>query len=63
MTEAYIYDATRTPRGKKKGGALNEITALQLATQQLEAIRDRNNLDTALVDDVIMDQIAARRQN
>lgn len=54
MTEAYIYDAVRTPRGKKKGGALHEITALQLATQQLEAIRDRNELDTALVDDVIM---------
>ena len=54
MTEAYIYDAVRTPRGKKKGGALNEITAMQLATQQLEAIRDRNELDTALIDDVIM---------
>ncbi len=54
MTDAYIYDAVRTPRGKKKGGALNEITALQLATQQLEAIRDRNDLDTALIDDVIM---------
>lgn len=54
MTEAYIYDAVRTPRGKKKGGALNEITALQLATQQLEAIRDRNDLDTGLIDDVIM---------
>ncbi|MFS2318605.1 acetyl-CoA C-acetyltransferase [Maricaulis sp. D1M11] len=54
MTEAYIYDAVRTPRGKKKGGALNEITALQLATQQLEAVRDRNDLDTGLVDDVIM---------
>ena len=54
MTEAYIYDAVRTPRGKKKNGALNAITALQLATQQLQAIRDRNGLDTSLVDDVIM---------
>ncbi|WP_417477731.1 acetyl-CoA C-acetyltransferase [Maricaulis sp.] len=54
MTEAYIYDAVRTPRGKKKNGALNAITSLQLATQQLQAIRDRNGLDTALVDDVIM---------
>lgn len=54
MTEAYIYDAVRTPRGKKKNGALNEITAISLATQQLEAIRDRNELDTALIDDVIM---------
>ncbi len=54
MTEAYIYDAVRTPRGKKKNGALNAVTALQLATQQLQAIRDRNGLDTGLVDDVIM---------
>ncbi|WP_440959152.1 acetyl-CoA C-acetyltransferase [Oceanicaulis sp. LC35] len=55
MTEAYIYDATRTPRGKgKKNGTLHEVTALQLATQQLEAIRERNNLDTSFVDDVIL---------
>ena len=55
MTEAYIYDAVRTPRGKgKETGALHEITALSLATQSLEAIRDRNQLDTSLVDDVIL---------
>jgi acetyl-CoA C-acetyltransferase len=55
MAEAYIYDAVRTPRGKgKKDGALHEITALALATQVLEAVRDRNGLDTALVDDVIL---------
>jgi len=55
MAEAYIYDAMRTPRGKgKKNGSLHEITALQLATQALQAIRDRNNLDTANVDDVIL---------
>ncbi len=55
MTEAYIYDAVRTARGKgKKNGSLHEITALQLATQTLEAIRDRNALDTGLVDDVIL---------
>ena len=55
MTDAYIFDAVRTPRGKgKKNGSLHEITALQLATQQLEAIRERNNLDTSFVDDVIM---------
>ncbi|MGF1464207.1 MAG: acetyl-CoA C-acetyltransferase [Maricaulaceae bacterium] len=53
MADAYIYDAVRTPRGKKKNGALNEITALQLGTQVLEAIRDRNELDTSLVDDVV----------
>ena len=55
MTDAYIYDAVRTPRGKgKKNGTLHEITALQLATQQLQAIRDRNNLDTSVVDDVVL---------
>ena len=55
MTDAYIYDAVRTPRGKgKKSGSLHEITALSLLTQQLEAVRDRNDLDTSKVDDVIM---------
>lgn len=55
MTEAYIYDAVRTPRGKgKETGALHEITALSLATQSLQAIRDRNELDTSYVDDVIL---------
>jgi acetyl-CoA C-acetyltransferase len=53
MAEAYIYDAVRTPRGKgKANGSLHEQTSLQLATQVLEAIRDRNNLDTSKVDDV-----------
>ena len=54
MSKAFIYDAVRTPRGKKKNGGLHEITALSLAAQQLQAIRDRNGLDTALVDDVIL---------
>ncbi|MDX2235947.1 MAG: acetyl-CoA C-acetyltransferase [Hyphomonadaceae bacterium] len=55
MAEAYIYDAVRTPRGKgKTSGSLHEITALSLATQVLEAIRDRNNLDTSRVDDVVL---------
>ena len=55
MTEAYIYDAVRTPRGKgKASGALHEITSLSLATQVLQAIRDRNELDTSKVDDVVL---------
>lgn len=55
MAEAYIYDAVRTPRGKgKKDGSLHEITALSLATQALQAVRDRNQLDTAHVDDVVL---------
>ena len=55
MTEAYVFDALRTPRGKgKKDGSLHEITGLSLATQVLEALRDRNDLDTSKVDDVIL---------
>lgn len=55
MAEAYIYDAVRTPRGRgRPDGALHEITALSLASQVLGAIRDRNGLDTGLVDDVIL---------
>jgi acetyl-CoA C-acetyltransferase len=55
MAEAYIYDAVRTPRGKGKNtGSLHEITALSLATQALKAIKDRNNLDTSKVDDVVL---------
>lgn len=54
MTEAYIYDVVRTPRGRGKNtGSLHEITALSLSSQILGAIRDRNSLDTSLVDDVI----------
>ena len=54
MTDAYIYDHVRTPRGKgRPDGALHEITPVQLATQTLAAIRDRSQLDTALLDDVI----------
>ncbi|ATQ41181.1 acetyl-CoA C-acetyltransferase [Caulobacter mirabilis] len=55
MAEAYIYDAVRTPRGKgKKDGSLHEMTALSLATQVLENLRDRNGLDTSKVDDVVL---------
>ena len=55
MTEAYIYDHVRSPRGRgKAGGSLHAITPLNLSTQILTALRDRNELDTALVDDVIL---------
>ena len=57
--EAYIYDAVRSPRGRGKAdGSLHEITPIQLATQMLEAIRDRNGIDTADVDDVILGCVA-----
>ena len=53
--EAYIYDHVRTPRGKgRPDGALHEISSVRLATQLLEALRDRSNLDTSLLDDVII---------
>ena len=55
MTEAYVYDAVRTPRGKgKTNGSLHEVPSLELATQVLKALRERNNLDTSKVDDVIL---------
>src|SRR5437016_2340626 len=55
MAEAFIYDHVRTPRGRGKAdGALHEVTALNLASQALAAVRDRNGLDTGLVDDVVL---------
>jgi acetyl-CoA C-acetyltransferase len=55
MPDAFIYDHVRTPRGRGKvDGALHEVTALNLASQALGAIRDRNELDTAQVDDVVL---------
>jgi len=55
MTDAYIYDHVRSPRGRgKQGGSLNSITPMNLTTQVLQALRDRNDLDTSLLDDVIL---------
>ncbi len=55
MADAYIYDHVRTPRGRgKKDGSLHEVPAVRLAAKTLEALRDRNNMRTPLVDDVIM---------
>jgi acetyl-CoA C-acetyltransferase len=55
MPEAFIYDAVRTPRGRGKvDGALHEVPTVRLAATALKAVRDRNGLDTHLVDDVIL---------
>ncbi len=55
MTDAFIYDHVRTPRGRGKAdGSLHEVTALNLAAQPLTAIRERNKLDPKLVDDVVL---------
>ena len=55
MTDCYIYDAVRTPRGRGKAdGSLHEVTPIELASQVLRAIRDRNDLDTSYVDDIVL---------
>ena len=54
MTEAYIFDALRTPRGKgRKDGSLHEITSLALSAKTLNAVKHRNNLDDSCIEDVI----------
>ncbi|MEZ4473130.1 MAG: acetyl-CoA C-acetyltransferase [bacterium] len=53
MAEAYIYDAVRTPRGKgKASGALHTVKAVDLLAGAFAALRDRNALDTSLIEDV-----------
>jgi len=55
MTDTFIYDAVRTPRGRGKAdGSLHEVTALNLASQALAAIKDRHDLDPVLLDDVVL---------
>jgi acetyl-CoA C-acetyltransferase len=55
MPECFIYDHVRTPRGRgKPDGALHSVTALELASQALRALRARNNLDTKAIDDVVL---------
>ena len=55
MTDAYIYDHVRSPRGRgKANGSLHEVTPIELSTQVLESIRDRNELDTSKLDDVVL---------
>ncbi|EAQ45913.1 MAG: acetyl-CoA acetyltransferase [Roseobacter sp. MedPE-SWde] len=54
MTEAYIYDAIRTPRGKgRKDGSLHEVTSVRLSALTLNAMKERNNLEGHAVEDVI----------
>ncbi|OCP05084.1 MULTISPECIES: acetyl-CoA C-acetyltransferase [unclassified Ensifer] len=55
MTKVFVYDHVRTPRGRgKKDGSLHEVPSVRLAAKMLEAVRDRNDLDTSTVDDIIM---------
>ncbi|ATG49392.1 acetyl-CoA acetyltransferase [Celeribacter ethanolicus] len=54
MTEAYIYDALRSPRGKgRKDGSLHEVTSAALSAQMLNAVKERNGLEGHAVEDVI----------
>ncbi len=54
MTEAYIYDAVRTPRGKgRKDGSLHEVTSARLSAGVLNALKERNDLQGHAVEDVI----------
>ena len=55
MTDAYILEAVRTPRGRgRPDGSLHPITPVQLAAQTLAALRDRTSLDTSQLDDVVL---------
>ncbi len=55
MTDAYVYDHVRSPRGRgRANGALHEVTPVDLTTQVLSSLRERNELDTSNLDDVVM---------
>ena len=55
MTEAYIFDAIRTPRGKgKKTGSLHEVRPIELLSTLLVALKEKNDLDTAQIDDCLI---------
>ena len=55
MTDAFIYDHVRSPRGKgRSSGALHAVTPIELTAQVLGNLRDRNDLDTSFLDDVVL---------
>ena len=55
MTQAYIFDHVRTPRGRgRPDGGLHTVPPIDLAAQTLKALQSRNNLDTSAVDDVVL---------
>ena len=55
MSEAFVYDAIRTPRGRgKSSGALHEVKPVKLLTTLMHAMQQRHDLDTALVEDVVL---------
>lgn len=55
MTDAFIYDAVRTPRGKQRGGSLHATKPVDLVVPLIDAIRDRNPaLDPSAIDDLVL---------
>ena len=54
INEAFIFDAIRSPRGKKKGGALNEVTPVDLVSKLMKTLARKQELDTSQVDDVVL---------
>ncbi|SDT04557.1 acetyl-CoA C-acetyltransferase [Brevibacterium siliguriense] len=55
MSEAFIYDAVRTPRGKNRGGALHSVKPIDLVTGLIDALRERNpDLDDKAIDDIVL---------
>lgn len=55
MSEAFIYDAVRTPRGKNRGGALHSVKPIDLVTGLIDAVRERNpDLDDSQIDDIVL---------
>lgn len=55
MSEAFIYDAVRTPRGKNRGGALHSVKPIELVTGLIDAVRERNpGLDDSQIDDIVL---------
>ena len=54
MSDAYIYDAVRSPRGKgRPDGSLHELTSVALSAKVLNAVKERNGLEGHVVEDVI----------
>jgi acetyl-CoA C-acetyltransferase len=59
-TEAFIFDAVRTPRGKSKNsGSLNEVKPITLLSQMLSSLQQRNSFETHSVDDIVIGCVTA----
>ena len=58
-TEAYLFDAVRTPRGRGKKGSLQEVKPISLLTNLFTSLESRNKLDTSKVDDVVLGCVSA----